>query len=341
MKYLKEELEKTAQDVRIFGESNQVLLAGINTRLENCRPIVLAGHIDTVKANIDLYDTDPYVFTQIGDKAFGLGTIDMKSFTAVVLDKIKQLQNLDAPIVFALTTDEETNLKSTAFMIETMKKLNIKPKFTILGEPTNSGFLLSSNACYEYEVKFFGKACHSSQIEKGINSICACAKLVTFLEENQKRYRLTSNCGVISGGEVVNKVPDYASLTFDIRSLCPQDVENFFEDFNCFIAILKQTYVGLNIEVINTLEIPAFNMTDNEKIVGIANKLNIKTGQFSGGCEAGYYTRYSGDAVIFGVGDLGLAHKPNEFVVLSEYADYSAKLIDVLSVVIYEYCEVD
>ena len=75
---------------------------------------------------------------------------------------------------------------------------------------------------------------------------------------------------------------------------------------------------------------PAYNMSENEKINAIAKELGIATNTFSGGCEAGYYTSYSGDAVIFGVGDLSLAHKPNEYVEEREYFEYSKKLLQVL-----------
>ncbi len=217
-------------------------------------------------------------------------------------------------------------------MIETLKINNIKPKFTIIGEPTKSEFNLCSNACYEYQVKVFGKACHSSKINDGINSICACAKLVTFIEENQKKYRLTSNCGIMKGGEVVNKVPDYTELSFDVRTIYNDDFNNFLQDINKFCSKLMNEYVGLKIEIENKLSIPAFNMTDNAKINAIANEMNIKTNAFTGGCEAGYYTQYSGDAIIFGIGDLSLAHKPNEYVEIAEYNTYSQKLITLLNI---------
>lgn len=54
-------------------------------------------------------------------------------------------KQIKMPIVLALTTDEETKLKSVELMIEKMKELNIKPKFTIIGEPTNSEFNLCLN----------------------------------------------------------------------------------------------------------------------------------------------------------------------------------------------------
>lgn len=335
LKFLKSELTGKVEEIKVIDE--KIFIAGINTTLKDIEPLVLSGHIDTVGANEQLYTTYPYELTEVDGKGYGLGSIDMKSFTAVVLDNIDKLKNFLCPIVLALTTDEETELNSIEFMIETFKKLGIKPKFTILGEPTNSEFNLCSNACYEYKVKFFGKACHSSKISEGVNAICACAKLIGFLEENQKKYKLTSNCGVVKGGEVVNKVPDYAELIFDIRSIQPEDVSKFIEEIKVFLENLQKEYLGLSVEMNRSLAIPAYNNLDNKKINSIAEELSIKTAPFSGGCEAGYYTSYSGDAVIFGVGDLSLAHKPNEFVVIDEYERYSQKLLPVLKSVENKY----
>lgn len=333
LEYLKNQLASKVKEIKLIGEDTKILIVGINSNLKDIEPIVLSGHIDTVSANMQLYKTNPFELTTIDGKAYGLGSIDMKSFTAVVLDKIEEIKKLNAPIILALTTDEETELKSIELMIDEFKRSNIKPKFTILGEPTKSEFNLCSNACYEYHVEFFGKACHSSRINEGVNAICACAKFISFVESNQKQYKLTSNCGVVSGGEVVNKVPDFAKLKFDIRSIEPNDIKNFIKDINEYILKLKEEYVGLDVEIKQKLSIPAFNMLKNNKIKNMAQALNIKTNSFSGGCEAGYYTAYSGDAIIFGVGDLALAHKPNEFVVVDEYFDYSNKLLKVLNCV--------
>lgn len=330
LEFIKNELINKVEEVKIFGESKKVLFAGINTKLKNITPIVLAGHIDTVKANEQLYNTNPYKLTTINGRAYGLGTIDMKSFTAIILDKLEEIKKIDYPIVFALSTDEETELISIKLLIQTLKNLNIKPKFTIIGEPTSSKLNLSSNACYEYNVKFFGKACHSSIPSQGTNAICACAKLVIFIEENQKKYKLSSNCGKIKGGEVVNKVPDYAELNFDIRSTYPDEIKQFNLDLKEFTNLLTQQYNDLKIEISNLLAIPAFNKQKSKKILSIAQELQLEIDSFSGGCEAGYYTEYSGDAAIFGVGDLALAHKPNEFVEVNEYNLYSEKLISLL-----------
>ena len=329
--YLKNELVFRVKDIKILGKDEKILIAGLNTKLSNIEPVILSGHIDTVRPKIQLYETNPYQLTIINNKGYGLGSIDMKSFVAVILDRLDEIKSFDIPIVLALTTDEETRLNSIKLMIDYFKEMDIKPKFTIVGEPTNNEICLSSSACFEYSIMFYGKAAHSSKSKDGINAICACAKMISFIEKNQKKYRLSSNCGVVNGGEVVNKVPDFAKLLFDIRSIYSQDVNSFINDIKGFINKLLVEYNGISIDFKNNLTIPAFNMKDNDKLLNISKKLNIKIGNFSGGCEAGYYSNYYGDCIIFGVGDLSLAHKPNEFVDINEYASYSNKLLSVLN----------
>ncbi len=316
--------------------NSEVLMVGINTKLKDVSPIILSGHIDTVSANMKEYTTNPFELTKKDNKMYGLGSIDMKSFFSVILDNIDNIKQIKAPIVLVATTDEETKLSSIEVAINKMKQLNIKPKFTILGEPTKSNFCIKSNACYEYCVNFFGKACHSSILKNGINAICACAKLITFIEKTQEQFNLTSNCGVISGGEVVNKVPDFAKLLFDVRSTEKESVEKFVEEIKKELEILKNEY-GISYELNKKLSIPPLDLKDILSIKEFANILQVELNNFSGGCEAGYYTDYCGEAVIFGVGDLSLAHKPNEYVVIDEYYDYSKKFIKLLELIDKKY----
>ena len=50
----------------------------------------------------------------------------MKAFTAVIWGKIREIRQLNYPIVLALTTDEETNLNCVNNMVKKLKELNIK-----------------------------------------------------------------------------------------------------------------------------------------------------------------------------------------------------------------------
>ncbi len=189
--YLKETFMPISEEILIIQNKeneNKSIIIGLNTKLRDVEPIVLSGHIDTVVPDLNKYKTNPFELTTIGNKAYGLGSIDMKSFTAVILDKIKDLKQINTPIIISLTTDEETELKCIENVIEKFKELNIKPKFTIVGEPTRSEINNIAKGCYEFEIKVFGKACHSSILNEGINSICVMAKIISFIEEKQNDF---------------------------------------------------------------------------------------------------------------------------------------------------------
>lgn len=74
------------------------LLIGLNCNLKNLNDaIILSGHMDTVIADESSYKTNPYSATIIEDNLFGLGSIDMKSFFATILNNTKELKNLNSP----------------------------------------------------------------------------------------------------------------------------------------------------------------------------------------------------------------------------------------------------
>jgi len=295
-------------------------------------PIVLSGHIDTVNPDYEKYITNPFELVEKGNFCYGLGTIDMKSFTAIIMDILQQLKLCKTPIIVALTTDEETDLICINNVISTLKELNIKPFFTIVGEPTKSQINISAKGCYEYEIEVFGKTCHSSKVNDGINSIYIMSKLISFIEENQKLYtNLTSNCGIISGGNMVNRVPDYCKLNIDIRTLT-DSADMFIEEIKEKLNHLKKEYVGCDYTITKKIEILPLIPSLDDSINTLAKQLNVSIGDFSGGCEAGYYKNYSGEAIIFGVGDILLAHKPNEYVKKSEYYEYSKQLIKLINI---------
>lgn len=332
--YIKNTLEGNVKELKILENKqtkNKSIIIGINTYLIESRPIILSGHLDTVSPDLGQYKTNPYLLTKKGDNFYGLGSIDMKSFTAIILDRLEELKALPFPVIACLTTDEETDVFCITDIINKLQELKIKPRFTIVGEPTSRKVVNVSNSCSDIELTFYGKACHSSMPQNGVNAICAMAKFISFIEKNQKLYKtLTSNAGVISGGEVSNKVADKACLRFDIRSSSMKEINDFNKDLVRKIDGLKREYPGLKVEMKKLLYMPPLANSDNKKIEKLAKSFSLEMGEFSGGCEAGYYTAYSGDAIIFGVGDLKLAHKPNEYVNKKEYDAYSEMFIDLL-----------
>ena len=329
LNYLQETLSGKVEEIRcVKGERN--ILIGINTKLNDIEPVVLSGHIDTVNADEENYITNPYELVIKDDKAYGLGIIDMKCFTSSVIEMIDEIKKLQYPIVLALTTDEETELKGIVNVVKTFENLNVKPKFSIIGEPTNMKINNISNGCFEYKVEVYGKSCHSSTPKKGINAICILARIITYIEELSAKYEdLVMNSNIISGGTIINRIPDYATMSFDIRTTNIDSYKEALELIKRETKSLENEY-NTRIEITKQLEIPPLSCKNKELVNKIASYLNLEVESFSGGCEAGYYENYSGSAILFGVGDLNLAHKPNEYMNLNDYKIYNKTLLKLL-----------
>ena len=335
--YLELQFKPSSQEiikVKNKCDGRESLLVGINTKLKNISDaVVLSGHIDTVVANEKAYKTNPYVATIIDEKMYGLGIIDMKAYFACILNNIKELKKLDKPVVVAISGDEETRLEGVINLTQKMKELNIVPEFTIVGEPTSNKVCTASKSCYEYQVDIFGKSCHSSAPKNGINANYVAARIMLFVEKLCSKIKNTTlSCNVVSGGEKVNIISAKASLVFDVRSSLKSEKDKAISKLKKFIVKLEKKY-GAQIVLTQNLSIPALEKRNSSKIESLIRVFNLEEDNFVGGCEAGYYQALGGDAIVFGVGDLTLAHKPNEYLVIDEFERYSKQFLKILKAI--------
>lgn len=333
--YLEKEFSKCATEilkVKNIINNKENLLVGLNCNLKNLsNAIVLSGHIDTVVADEKSYLTNPYQAVEKDGKIYGLGSIDMKSFFAVILNKAEELKKLNKPVVIAITSDEETDFEGVFQITTKMKELGIVPKLSIIGEPTSSNICSESNSCFEYEINITGKSCHSSNPNNGVNANYILAKLLNIVEKlNGKLKGTTISSNVVSGGEKVNIISDNAKMFFDIRTNSLQKCDKLISIISKNIKKLEKKYKGSKIVLENQMKILPLEYKNPKLIETLCKKFNLENYKFIGGCEAGYYQQLGGDAFVFGVGDLALAHKPNEFASISEFEKYQDLLVSVL-----------
>lgn len=328
IEYLKKVFEPNSQEIMVVNNktnNKQNILIGINTKLKNATDaIVLSGHIDTVVADEQNYKTNPYQATEIDDKIYGLGVIDMKCYFGTILDNIKILKSCKKPVIVAITSDEETEFDGVVNVVNKMRELNIKSKFSLIGEPTNLTLCTAGKCCYEYQIDIEGKSCHSSNPANGVNANYVAANLILTIEDlNTKFKNTTMTCNVMSGGEKTNIVSGNATMKFDLRTDNLETTEKVETILSQKIEELKLKYLGCNIQMRKCFTILPYNNFKSDKLIKqIESELNLSTAYFQGGCEAGYYQSLGGEALVFGCGDLSLAHKPNEFLEISKYNQY-------------------
>ena len=84
--------------------------------------------------------------------------------------------------------------------------------------------------------------------------------------------------------------------------------------------------------------IPPLEYKYDYSLQKFVEKNNLKTGEFTAACEAGVYEELGGRAFLFGTGDLSLAHKPDEYMVIKDFFEYNRLLLNLISTLDDDIC---
>ena len=100
--------------------------------------IMFSGHTDVVPVEGQKWNSNPFLLKESGERLYGRGTSDMKSFIAVVLSLVPKIVKLDLkrPIDLMFSFDEEIGCVGIQKAIPFIKKIKHKPSSCIVGEPT-------------------------------------------------------------------------------------------------------------------------------------------------------------------------------------------------------------
>ncbi len=155
------------------------------TILDSGKPgktMMLIGHLDTV-AVANGWETDPFTPTEIDDKVYGLGSMDMKGGLSAILETIEYYtQNKDefnGRIVACFVSDEEGLSKGTYQLV----KEGITADYAIMAECRYDNVAIGFRGRYSFEVNVHGKAAHASHYPKvGENALITAGKFIAEIE---------------------------------------------------------------------------------------------------------------------------------------------------------------
>ena len=288
---------------------------------------VLSGHVDVVPAGEPGWQGDPFKLRRDGDKRIGRGAVDMKGFVAAVLAAAADLVHLPlvAPLHIALSYDEEAGCRGVPHLIAHLPDLCAPPIGCFVGEPTNLTPVLRHKGKATLELVASGIPGHSAQPDLGQNAI---HQLVPLLAEaarlpeqlcNATRHPAfdppysTAQIGVISGGSAVNIIPDRASAQIEVRAIpgqSPQDA----------LGALVSHAEALGVEARIVSGYPALSLDEDDPLSRLATDLTGKEAipAVSFGTEAGLFQSAGIPSIVCGPGDIGRAHKPEEFITQGE-----------------------
>lgn len=304
------------------------VIAGINVHeFKNIRTgLVFSGHIDTVGVNSKDWDTNPFVATNINGLIYGRGTVDMKFFPAVLLSMINELKQMDYPIFLLFTADEETTVDGIRTLTSFMQMRNIRPKYALLGEPTNFDLCVANKGYCGFSTIIKGLSAHSSRPDCGVNAIYVGAQIIAEIEKINNEYMslgTTLNVGVVTGGVQRNSIPSEASFDWEIRFSDEKHKVDIMERIEELHRKLINSREHLYIRILERENLPVFSRMDDSRIVNVAKNIlstNIITLPLA--TEAGFLQKLGIDTLICGAGDEKLAHSSSEHIKVTDLHKY-------------------
>lgn len=310
--------------------------------------IILSGHTDVVPVDGQDWDSDPFTLKRENDKLFGRGTCDMKGFVAAVLARVPELAaaNLNRPIHLAFSYDEEVGCIGVRGLIAKVTEAGQRPAACIVGEPTGMEVVVAHKTKRSLRVTVNGKAAHSSLAPQAVNAVEYAARLVVFIREIGERLKregpldpdfdvahTTAHTGVINGGTQLNIVPELCTFDFEFRALPTVDADALVEEVKAYASEVLEpemkavaTEASIDFEALSG--IPGLDTPPDDDLIGLVKSLAGKNHhtKVAYGTEAGLFSLAEIPTAVCGPGHIAQAHKPNEFVEISQLAACDAFL---------------
>ena len=315
-------------------KSKANLFASIGPK--NSEGVMLSGHTDVVPIDGQDWTKPPFECTYENGLYYGRGTADMKGFVACAVNafiKAKQLK-LTNPLYLALSYDEEIGCLGVRSLIDMMEDLKYKPSMCIVGEPTSMSIATGHKGKTALRAECIGVEAHSALAPTGTNAIHLACDLINEIrimqkEISEKGYKdndydiayTTLHVGKITGGIVLNIVPNHTSVDFEIRNLVQDDPSIIIEKLKVKIALIikaaRKTAPSADIKITIANEYPGLNTDINSEIVSFISSLtgSNNTIKVAFGTEGGLFSsKLSIPTIVCGPGSMNQGHKPDEFV---------------------------
>ena len=308
--------------------------------------LVLSGHTDTVPFDESAWDQDPFRLTERDGRLYGLGTADMKSFFAIVLETLAglDLARLNAPLYVLATCDEESSMSGARTLLDSGRQLG---QYALIGEPTGLKPVHMHKGIVMEKIKLIGQAGHASDPALGNSALEGMYEVIrdllalrTSLQQNNRNAAFkvdvpTLNFGSIHGGDNPNRICGDCELSIDIRLLPgmePDDIR----------ASMKRTVMqaidgtGLIVEFDAIVPgIPPMQTDLGSKIIKSAEQFaGHPSGTVAFGTEGPYFNAMGMDTVVLGAGDIDQAHQANEYLAM----DRIKPMQDILAGMVNTFC---
>ena len=309
--------------------------------------LVLSGHTDTVPCNPELWASDPFTATEREGRIYGLGSADMKSYFALILEAASRFQaaDLQQPLVLLGTADEESSMSGARQLLAQNRQLG---RQAVIGEPTGLKPIRMHKGVMMESVVIHGRAGHSSNPALGANALVGMhrvlGELLAFQEELKSRWQNpafevdypTLNLGAIHGGDSPNRICGRCELLIDIRPLPGMDIDSLHEALRARLGEALSSHPELRLEVRRLFPgLPPFETAGDNEMTQTCEALSgHPAGAVAFGTEAPFLGDLGMQTIVMGPGYIDQAHQPDEFLPM----DHIRPSVELISGLIQHYC---
>ena len=311
------------------------------------RRIVLSGHLDVVPpGDLGTWTTDPWAADVRDGALYGRGTCDMKGGVAAILATVRALvasdaaERLDGELLVALVPGEEDGGQGTLAAI----RAGATGDLAIIPEPSNLDIVVAHAGAITFRLGVPGRAAHASQRREGVSELDNLYTILRALEADETARNAAETdplmtalglpyptiVGIVSGGEWASTVLDrvvvdgrYGVKLGQSPADAAADLRRAIDAANARDPFLRDH--PATVEVVGGQFGSGRVPSDHPLPVGLAATAEALTGRRPallgepyGADMRLFINEGATPCVIFGPGDVKVAHSADEHVPLAE-----------------------
>ena len=339
--YLAHELSRIGLSV----ETQEILPGRSNVvaRLGNGPGPIFAfnSHIDVVPAG-DGWTRPALALTEADGRLYGRGACDAKGPIVAMIEAIELLvaerSAWSGDLLAIFVADEEAQSRGAKAFVASKPRIDL----AIIGEPTSNVVASAHKGSLRPRIRVSGKTAHSGMPHLGINAILEAGRLmglVTELHERdikQRSHKLVGSASItvtrIEGGHADNVIPDRCEFLIDRRLLPGETEPQAIAEIEELLKVARDR-LGIRAEIIGFAPTTggATETEVDEPLVVAALEAAARCGcgashqpvGFPAACDLVHFRSVGAKGVVLGPGSLEVAHKPDEFVPVDEFATAS------------------
>lgn len=295
---------------------------------------VFTAHLDTARSteNVNVI-RHPDRISSDGNQQLGVDNRAGLSILSVLLENQLEFKLEEINYFCVFTVAEEIGLLG-AYQVD-LSPYKIESLYVFDSAKRPGNYISECAGMYLFEVSVKGKAAHSAVApEMGRSAIRAASEMISSIEFGRMGEFITTNVGLIKGGDATNVIAPECVFEGEVRSLSIAEIEIFLEKYKLhFSQIAKKHGVEMNFKATKDF---------NPYLIGADHPLRIRLekamrnaalipipNRYTGGSDANVYNEKGLAAINLGIGAQN-PHGNDEFMLYEDFESVLKLAIEIL-----------